>query len=277
MHSVAIIGAGDLGGAAAQALAARDRVGRVLIVDKAASAAAGKALDIRQAGAVDGFHAALDGTDDLSRVTGCDVCILADRFGTGSPEWQGEEALALVSRLSPYLGTTPLVFAGSSQSELIGTVAREAGVARARLIGSAPEAFAAAARAIVAMEARCSAREVSLTVLGTPPRLMVPWSEASVGGYALERVLDQVQLNRLDARLPRLWPPGPYTLGLAAARVAEAIVESSRSPRAVLTMLNGEFGVTNRIATVPALLSSSGIVETRTPALNTRERVLLGL
>ncbi|MGE3404415.1 MAG: hypothetical protein AB7K63_17625 [Vicinamibacterales bacterium] len=249
----------------------------MLIVDKAASAAAGKALDIRQAGAVDGFHAALDGTDDLSRVTGCDVCILADRFGTGSPEWQGEEALALVSRLSPYLGTTPLVFAGSSQSELIGTVAREAGVARARLIGSAPEAFAAAARAIVAMEARCSAREVSLTVLGTPPRLMVPWSEASVGGYALERVLDQVQLNRLDARLPRLWPPGPYTLGLAAARVAEAIVESSRSPRAVLTMLNGEFGVTNRIATVPALLSSSGIVETRTPALNTRERVLLGL
>src|SRR5688500_1007469 len=56
MTSVAIIGAGDLGGAVAQALAARDRVGRLLIVDAIAGAAAGKALDIRQSGAVSGFH-----------------------------------------------------------------------------------------------------------------------------------------------------------------------------------------------------------------------------
>jgi hypothetical protein len=40
-------------------------------------------------------------------------------------------------------------------------------------------------------------------------------------------------------------------------------------------MLGGEFGVRNRVGTVPALLSSSGIVHTRVPALNTRERVQL--
>jgi malate dehydrogenase len=277
MLSVAIIGAGDLGGATAQALASRDRVGRLLLIDAAAGAAAGKALDLRQAGAIDRSHTALEGTDDLSRVTGCHVCVVADRFASGSPEWQGEEALALLGRLNPYLGAMPVVFAGAVQSDLVAAAARELGIPPGRLIGSAPEGFAAAARGIVAMEARCSARDVSLTVLGAPPRLMVPWSEASIGGYALERTLDQVQLNRLEGRLPSLWPPGPYTLGLAAGRVTEAILESSRSAVAVLTMLNGEFGVTNRIGTVPALLSSSGIVHTRTPALNTRERVMLGL
>ena len=277
LRSVAIIGAGDLGGATAQALAARDRVGRLLLLDTAAGAAAGKALDLRQAGAIDRYHTAIEGTDDLSRVTGCGVCVLADRFAAGSPEWQGDEALALMARILPYLGSTPIVFAGAAQVDVMAAGARELGVTPARLIGSAPEAFAAAARGVVAMEARCSARDVSLTVLGVPPHLMVPWSEASIGGYSLERMLDQVQLNRLDARLPRLWPPGPYTLGLAAARVAEAALDSSRSAYAVLTMLNGEFGVTNRIGTVPALLSTSGIVHTRTPVLNTRERVLLGL
>ena len=282
--SVAIIGAGDIGGATAQALAARDRVSRILIVDTTGSVAAGKALDIMQSGAVDGFHTRLEGTTDISRIAGCDVCIVADRVGPGSPEWQGEEGLALLTRLAANLADAPLVFAGTSQADLLAAAAREARVARNRLIGSVTEALASAVKGIVAMEGRCSPREVMLTVLGRPPApargagagFVVPWSEASIGGYALERVLEQVQLTRMEARLPRLWPPGAYTLGLAAARVTEAILESSRATFAVMTLLDGEFGLSGRVATVPALLSNSGIVHTRVPTLNTRERVLLG-
>jgi hypothetical protein len=64
------------------------------------------------------------------------------------------------------------------------------------------------------MEAQCGPEEVSVTVLGTRPAgFVVLWSEASIGGYALERVLTQVQLARLEARCARLWPPGPFALG----------------------------------------------------------------
>ncbi len=276
MSTVAILGAGDLGGAAAQALAARDRVGRVLLVDTAAQAAAGKALDIKQSGAVSGFHVKVESTDDISRLTGCAVCIVADRFGAGSPEWQGEEGLALLKRVLPYLATAPLIFAGAFQASLMAAAAGEAGVVRDRLIGSAAEGFASAIAAIVAMEARCSPGEVMLTVLGTPPgTFVVPWSEASIGGYALDKVLEQVQLNRIEARVMKLWPPGAYTLGAAAARVAEAVATSSRRFFSVLTVLNGEFGVRNRVGAVPALLSSRGIAHIRVPSLCTRERVLV--
>jgi hypothetical protein len=34
--------------------------------------------------------------------------------------------------------------------------------------------------------------------------------------------------SREDARLPALWPPGPYALASAAAKVVEAIVGRSR-------------------------------------------------
>ena len=75
-----------------------------------------KALDIQQAGAIARFHTRLEGTADVSRVTGCDVCVLADRAGRPSSEWQGDEGLALIQRLMPYLGAAPMVCAGSAQA-----------------------------------------------------------------------------------------------------------------------------------------------------------------
>jgi malate dehydrogenase len=272
MSAVAILGAGNLGSAAAQALASRERVARVLLIDAAAQVAAGKALDIQQSGAVDGFHTRITATDDSSSVTGVAVCIVADR--ANGPEWHGEDALGMLGRVVPYLSGAPVIFAGVQQGELMRGAARELGLARHAMIGSAPEAFASAVRAIVALEARCSPNEVMLAVLGAPPAgLVVPWSEAAIGGYALERVLTQVQITHIEARVARLWPPGPYTLGIAAARAAEAIVTGSRARVSALTLLGGEFGVRNRLGVLPVLLERRGIADIRVPTLNTRERV----
>jgi malate dehydrogenase len=275
MATVCILGAGDLGGSTAHALARGERVRRVLLIDEAGTIAAGKALDIQQAGAIDGFHTRVDGTTDLTRVTGCAVVVIAD---SGSPpvEWRGEAGLLMMARLKGFFGDAPIVFAGAGQSDLMLAVEREAAFDRRRLVGSAPEALAAAARAIVALEARCSASEVALSVLGAPPSgFVVPWSEASIGGYAVPRVLTQVQLRRIEARVTRLWPPGPQALGLAAARVAEALVTSARRAAHVLTVLDGEFGVRDRVGALPCLLAPTGIVNVRLPALDTRERVQL--
>jgi malate dehydrogenase len=274
--TAAILGAGDLGGAIAHALARRDTASRVCIVDTAGNVAAGKALDIQQAGAIEGFVTQLDGTATVERIIGCQVCIVADRFGPGSAEWHGDEAYAHLSRVVAMIPDTPVIFAGARQAPLMAQLTRDAGISRHRLLGSAPEALASAVRAIVAMEATCSPTEVTLTVLGTPPAgFVVPWSEASIGGYALERVLSQVQLTRVSARTARLWPPGPFALGQAAASVAAGILRSERRAFSVLTVLAGEFGVRGRVGAIPAMLSSPGIVHTRIPSLSVRERVEL--
>jgi malate dehydrogenase len=273
--TAAIIGAGEIGGAVAHALARREWASRVLLVDAGGSAAAGKALDIQQSGAIEGFGTELRGTTDASRIIGCDVCIVADRFGPGS-DWQGDEAFAQLARVIASVPGIPIVFAGATHAALIAQLAREAKISRGLLIGSSPEAFGSAVRSIVAMEARCSPTEVMLNVLGTPPAgFVIPWSEASIGGYALERVLSPVQLTRLTARAARLWPPGPFTLGQAAACVAAAVLHSSRRAFSVLTLLAGEFGVRGRVGAVPAILSTTGIVHTRVPSLSGRERVEL--
>jgi len=275
MATVAVFGAGDIGAACAQALASRDCAQRILLIDSAASAGAGKALDIQQAGAIAGFHTQLEATADEMRAIGSAVVVVADRVATGNPEWHGEEALALVRRVAAS-SDAPIVFAGALQAGLMRSASREFPIAARRLIGSASDAFSSAVAAIVAMEARCSPADVSVAVLGTPPdAFVIPWSEASIGGYALERTLSQVQLRRLEARTARLWPPGPYVLGAAAARVVEGMLEAARRSYNILTVLEGEFGVRDRVAAVPALLGPHGVAHIRTPLLNRREQVQL--
>lgn len=273
MLTVAVVGAGDLGGAVARALAGADGVGRVVLVDTPGAAAAGKALDIAQAGPVAGFHTRLTGTDELSRVTGCAACVVADRFGSNQ-EWSGEEGLALLGRLAPALSGVPIIFAGARQATLMERAFVELGLPRAQLIGSAPEALRSAVQAMVALETHRSPSEVAVSVLGRPPSgFVVPWSEATVGGHAIERCLDTVQLGRIAGRLGQLWPPGAYGLGMAAARVVLAAVGSSRRAQSVLAILDGEFNVKRSVGTLQALLAPSGLAATFTPLLTTRERV----
>jgi malate dehydrogenase len=275
MSTVAVFGAGDIGAACALALASRDRARRILLIDSGGTAAAGKALDIQQAGAIARFHTQLEATADETRAIGCAVVVVADRVATGSPEWHGEEAIALVRRVAAS-SDAPIVFAGALQTGIMRSASQELRIGARRLIGSATDAFSSAVSAIVAMEARCSPADVSVAVLGTPPdAFVIPWSEASIGGYALERTVSQVQLRRLEARTARLWPPGPYALGAAAARVVEGILEAARRSFNILTVLEGEFGVRERVAAVPAFLGPHGVAYVRTPLLNRREQVQL--
>ena len=98
MATVCIIGAGELGGAVAHALARGERAGRVVLIDAAGNIATGKALDIQQSGAVEGFHTRVDGTNDLTRVAGAAVVVIADS-GRLSREWGGEIGLSMIARL----------------------------------------------------------------------------------------------------------------------------------------------------------------------------------
>jgi malate/lactate dehydrogenase len=275
MSTIAVLGAGDIGAACAQALALRDRTRRILLIDSAVSGAAGKALDIQQAGAIAGFHTRLEATADETRAIGCAVLVVADRFVGGSPEWHGEEGLALLRRVAAS-SDVPIVCAGAAQARLMRSASQELRIAARRLIGSASEALSSAVAAIVAMEARCSPADVSVAVLGAPPdAFVIPWSEASIAGYALERTVTQVQLRRLEARAARLWPPGPYALGAAAAQVVEGTLDAARRSFNVLAILEGEFGVRDQVAAVPALLAPHGVAHIRTPLLNRREQVQL--
>ena len=274
MHDVAILGAGELGGALADVLARLDLVATIRLVDETSGVAAGKALDIEQSSAIERFATHVSGGTDLASVSDCPIFVIADCAVRG--EWKGDDGLMLLRRLS-VMGSHSLVLcAGSDQRELVERGARELGVSPARLFGSAPEALAAAMRASVALETNGSARDVALTVLGVPPsQTVVPWEDATIGGIAATHVLDAPARRRLAGRLAPLWPPGPYALAWAAAKAIEAVVGRSRQIVSCFVAPDDSMGRRARAAALPVRLGQAGIVSVEMPALTVHDRVVL--
>jgi malate dehydrogenase len=271
MRSVAIFGAGPTGAAAARALAGREVAQRIVLVDSSAAVAAGKALDIAQSGPIDGWDTRLEGTAVLDLALAPSLVIVADRHAEG--EWVGEPGLEFLRRTLAVV-SCPVVFAGTGQHALIASVARELGVARARLLGSAPEALASAARALAALATRTSPAEVTVSVVGAPRRFVCAWNESRVSGAAVAAVLTPPELARLDAQIQASWPPGPYALGSAAAVVAGAILSGSPRRRTVFAVVDGRSPTRPAVAAMPATLDATGVASLHVPELSPRERLL---
>lgn len=281
MSTVVILGAGEIGGALARQLAALDLVSRITLVDDLAGVAAGKALDVAQSGPVDGSHTALTGTNDIAAGVGAVAIVVADRAAQGLKasgpqdlEWHGESGLALLKRVAGLNQVAPIICAGTTHAALVTGAVNEAGLSRMRVFGSAPEALRSAVIAITALEAGAAPVDISLSVLGRPPQqVIVPWDEAAIGGRSATQVLSAAQLARLDARIARLWPPGPYALAsAAAAMLRSALTRSPRVHAAMVAVARGE-GAVGSAAMMPVTLQPAGIASLVAPALSARDRV----
>ncbi len=275
---VAVIGAGELGGATAQAIAALDCVRQVRLIDAAAEVAAGKALDIMHAAFSDAHTTEVVGNGDIRFAAGAAAVVLADAAGTPPREWQGEEGLALVRRVWEFAESdrSVIVCAGAAQASLIHAAVRELHVDRRRIAGSAPSAFEAAVRALVAIGLDDDGPRVSMMVLGRPPSAAVPcWSQAVVNGASLTSRLSAAQIAAIEARVPKLWPPGPYALGSAAARAVAAIASGSRTELTMSVALDGEMKMRDVVTALPVRLGPEGVRQIVEPELSPQEQVRL--
>jgi malate dehydrogenase len=277
MQHVAIIGAGELGGAVAHVLARRDLVRSITLIDDSGRVASGKALDIAQAAPVEGFATQLSGSSDVSVAAGAAIVILADRADrSAGGEWQGEEGALLLKRLTQTASGAVILCAGAAQRELVDRGVRELHMRRERLFGSAPEALAGGARAMVALALNGSPRDVALSILGVPPaQTVIPWEDATIAGFALTRLVNEPTRRRVAARVTALWPPGPHALASAATMVVEAMAGRSRRIASCFVAPDTSAGTRTRTAAQPVRLGSAGIVDVVLPSLSVVERIAL--
>jgi malate dehydrogenase len=271
---IAIVGGGPLGGAVAHALAVRDRVPEVRLIDPAGdpagAVARGKALDIQQSSPIDNFTTRLTAATSIQSAAGADVVILAD--AAGGSEHSGESGLALVRQLVAAGHRGPILFAGAQPYDVMAAAVAEVHVARAHALGSAPFALESALRALVGLALDGSAVDVSLRVVGVPPRhAVVAWEEASANGQPLATQLPAHEIAGLSARIPGLWPPGPYALAAAAARVAEAVVCGSRRKFSCFVVADAG-PVRAAVVSLPIEIGSRGVIRVLEPSLSRQER-----
>lgn len=271
VSTVAIIGAGPIGASIAHTLARRARVRDVRLIDAASSVAAGKALDIKQSGPVEGYDTRVSGDGDVLAAAGAGAIVIADSHESG--EWEGERGLALIRQLVSAGATGPFVFAGPKQTWLMEAAAQELGVPADRIIGTAAAALTGAVRALVALDVNGSGADVSLVVTGRPPAFVVAWSSATIGGALItDRVLPH-RLAAISQQLKGLWPTGPYVIATATAIVVEGVLSGTRAHIPAVVIVDREFGVRSRAALLPVSLGNGRVLARHKPSLSQQEHV----
>jgi malate dehydrogenase len=273
MSGVAIVGAGELGAAIAHAIAGRGRIREITFVDDAAGVAAGKALDIQQAGPIDRVDVHIGASADLLSAAGASVIVLADAVDSG--EWTGDRGVALVDRLMRAGTVAAFVFAGPNQTSLMTAAARELGLAGDRIVGTAASAIVGTVRALVGLEAGGAGTGVSVTVGGRPPALVVAWSSATIqGSLATDRVAAH-RLLAVGQSLGKFWPPSSRAIAAPTTRVVEALVSGSRALHQAMTILSGEFGSSGVAAMMPLSIGPGRVLARVMPSLSPQERTAI--
>jgi len=270
MPTIAIIGAGPLGGALAHTLAARGRVDEVRLIDPEGRIAEGKALDILQSGPVEQFTTRVTAAPGYAAAAGTDVIVFADLIAGG--EIAGDAGLAVVRQVARLDIDAPLLFTGGLQRELMALALAELHVPAARVVGSAPLALESAVRALTAALVDVSPADLSIGIAGVPPRdAVIGWDAATAFHQPIATILAPHHMSALSSRLPALWPPAPYTLASAAARVGEALAEGSRRRYTCFAAVDAIGVGRNVVAAVPVEIRKGGIARTLAPALSRHE------
>ena len=287
---VTVVGAGNVGATCAQELARRDYAD-VVLVDIIPKFAAGKALDMNQAGSVLGYEPNVVGTEGYEETAGSDVVVIT----AGKPRSPGMSRDDLVATNEAIVGSVTKEVVRRSPKATIVVVSNPLDamchVAKAvsklpkeRVVGMAGILDTARFAAFVAWETGASVRDVTAVVLGGHGDQMVPVvSATTVGGVPLEQLVSRARIARMVERTRKgggeivnlLGTSAWYAPGAAAAQMVDAICLDQKRVLPCTAYLEGEYGVDGLYMGVPVKLGAGGVEEVVKLKLSTEERRML--
>jgi malate dehydrogenase len=275
-RKISIIGAGNVGAAAAHRVMAKN-LGDVVLVDVVEGLAQGKALDLAETGPVEGFDFSITGTNAFGETRDSDVVIvtagLARKPGMSRDDLLlrnftiVKDATEQVTRYSPHcfiiVVTNPL-------DVMAYTAWRVSRFPRNRVMGMAGVLDSARMRAFIAIETGVSPEDISAFVLGGHGDDMVPLVRyCSVGGIPLEKMLAREKIDAIVERTRKaggeivsLLKTGSayYSPSASAVAMAETILKDRKRVLPCSASLDGEYGVAGGLfAGVPVLLGGGGV------------------
>ena len=236
-----------------------------MLFDIAEGMPAGKALDLAQAGPVEGFNAALDGTNDYAAMAGADVVIVT----AGVPRKPGMSRDDLIGTNTGVVKTVAenikqhapdafVIVITNPLDVMVGVMQKVSGLPPERVVGMAGVLDSARFRYFLAEEFKVSVEDVTAFVLGGHGDTMVPLVRYStVAGIPLPDLVKMgwTTQERLDAIVQRTRDGGAeivkllktgsafYAPAAAAIQMAESYLKDQRRLLPCAARLTGQYGV----------------------------------
>jgi malate dehydrogenase len=289
---ITVVGAGNVGASCALWAAARD-LGDVVLVDVVDGLAAGKALDLEQAGPIAGFAHHITGATNYAATAGSDVAIitagLARKPGMSRDDLLAKNAEIVSGVVRSIVARSPgviLIIVSNPVDAMTGLAQKVSGLPVQRVVGMAGVLDSARMRTFVAAEAGASAKDVQAYVLGGHGDTMVPLVRySSVGGVPLTKLLPKEKLDRIvdrtrngGAELVALLKTGSafYAPAAAAVEMAQAILRDERRVLPCVAFCQKEYGVGGYFVGVPARLGAEGVMDVLEFDLSADEQAAFG-
>jgi malate dehydrogenase len=285
---ITVVGAGNVGASCALLAAARD-LGDVVLVDVLDGLAAGKALDLEQAGPIIGFAHHITGSTDYAATAGSNLAIvtagLARKPGMSRDDLLAKNAEIVSGVIRNLVAASPnviLIIVSNPVDAMTGLAHKVSGLPASRVVGMAGVLDSARLRTFIAAETGSSAKDVQAFVLGGHGDTMVPLvRHSSVGGVPLTKLLSQEKIGQIvertrngGAEIVALLGTGSafYAPAAAAVEMAQAILRDERRVLPCAAWCDKAYGVGGYFVGVPARLGAGGVMDVLEFDLNADEK-----
>jgi malate dehydrogenase len=279
-NKIALVGAGQIGGTLAHLIGLKD-LGDVTMVDVNADMPKGKALDISQSGAVEGFDAKITGSGDFADIKDADVVIVTAGIprkpgmsrddlidiNKGIIENVGKEIAKNAPDAFVIVITNPL-------DVMVDVLQKASGLPQEKVVGMAGVLDSARFKHFLADEMDVSVEDVSAFVLGGHGDTMVPLTRYStVAGVPLADLIEMGWMteDKLEDIVQRTRDGGAEIVGLlkngsayyapaaSAVEMAESYLKDKKRVLPCAAHLKGEYGVDDMYIGVPAVIGANGV------------------
>jgi malate dehydrogenase len=277
---IALIGGGQIGGTLAH-LAAIKELGDIVLFDIMEGLPQGKALDISQAGPVEGFNAKIKGTNSYADIAGADVVIVT----AGVPRKPGmsrDDLIGINLKVMSAVGEgikahAPNAFViciTNPLDAMVWALRQFSGLPHTHVVGMAGVLDSARFRHFLAEELNVSVEDVTAFVLGGHGDTMVPMPRFStVAGVPLPELVKMgwIKQDRLDQITQRTRDGGAEIVGLlktgsafyapatSAIEMAESYLKDKKRVLPCAAYVDGAYGFKGLYVGVPAVIGEKGI------------------
>ncbi len=294
-NKIALVGAGNIGGSLAH-LASLKNLGDVVLVDVNDGVAKGKALDISQSSAVEGFSVKISAGNDFSLIENSDVVIVTAGIAR-KPGMSRDDLLATNTSIIKSVGENIKKFAPNAfvivitnpLDAMVYVMQKVSGLPKNKVVGMAGVLDSSRMSYFLSEEFNVSIDNVHSCVLGGHGDTMVPLIRYStiagipipdmlkMGFSSTQKIAEIVQRTRDGgAEIVKLLGSGSafYAPASSAIEMAESYLFDKRKILPIAANLQGEYGLNDLYIGVPAIIGKNGVERIIELQLNAEEKIM---
>jgi malate dehydrogenase len=288
---ISVVGAGNVGATVAQLIAYKE-LGDVVMVDIIEGLPQGKALDLLEAGPVEGYDSQVNGANNYEATADSHIVVItagiARRPGMSRSDLITTNAnivRAVTEQVIKYSPDALLIVVSNPLDAMVHLTKHVSGFPKNRVVGQAGVLDSTRFRTFIAQELNVSVEDTQAFVLGGHGDTMVPLPRYStVAGIPITHLLPQETIDRLVQRtrdgggeIVNLLKSGSafYAPGAAVVQMVEAIVKDKKRVLPCTAYLEGEYGLRDIYFGVPVKLGAGGVEQIIEIELTADERAAL--